>query len=235
MKIKKILIDRRGRKYYWEKGDLHTLEGVVKEGDIVDGVVRSHIGKEFLCFDANFNDNLDKIKRGPAIMMGKDIGFIIAYSGIDKNSNVLDAGTGCGVLAANLARFCNVISYEKDDKFIKIAEENFKRLEVDVELKKKDVYEGIDENDLDLIVLDLLEPWRVLKFVKKSLKKGKFLVCYLSNIEQVRELVRNLDKDFYLDKICEVLQRDWIVKGSIVRPENQMLGHTGFMVFVRKV
>jgi len=235
MKIKKILIDKKGRKYFWSSGDLHTLVGVVKEKDIKNGDVKSHIGKEFLCFDANFNDNLEKIKRGPAIMLQKDIGMIVAYAGIDRNSKVLDAGTGCGVLAAHLAKFCEVISYEKDRKSIEIAKKNFEDLGVDVKIEERDIYEGIDEKDLDLIVLDLVEPWKVLKHAKKSLNAGKFLVCYLPTITQVMRLVEELDSEFYLDRVCEILERDWVVSGRKVRPENQMLGHTGFLVFVRKI
>jgi len=235
MKIKKVLFDQKRRKYYWQNGDLHTLLGVVKENDIKNGKVVSHIGKEFICFDAGFSDNIEKIKRGPAIMVEKEIGMIISHTGIDKNSKVLDAGTGCGVLSANLARFCDVVSYERNEEFLKIAEKNFESLGVKVELKLKDIYEGIDEKELDLIVLDLLEPWNVLKFVKKSLKSGKFLVCYLPTITQVMSLVESLDESFYLDKVIEVLEREWIVDGRKVRPENQMLGHTGFLVFVRKV
>jgi tRNA (adenine57-N1/adenine58-N1)-methyltransferase len=235
MKIKKILIDSKGRKYFWSKGDLHTLEGVVKEKDIKNGMVKSHIGKVFLCFDASFKDNLEKIKRGPAIMLQKDIGMIITYTGIDKNSKVLDAGTGCGVLAAHLAKFCDVVSYERNKEFIEIAKKNFGYLDVNVNIKEKDIYDGIDEKDLDLIVLDLLKPWKILKHVKKSLKAGRFLVCYLPTITQVIKLVEELDDEFYLDNVCEVLERKWIVQYRKVRPENQMLGHTGFLVFVRKI
>ena len=36
MKISKILVDRKGRRYYWKKGDLNSLFGIVKEKDILE-------------------------------------------------------------------------------------------------------------------------------------------------------------------------------------------------------
>ncbi|MEM4266846.1 MAG: hypothetical protein QW404_02215 [Candidatus Nanoarchaeia archaeon] len=113
MKIKKVLI-RNEKRYYWSQGDLHTQDGVIKEGDIEreKGKVRSHHGKEFLIFDANFMDEIRKIKRGPAIMTKKDIGYIIANSGIDKESIVIDAGAGCGVSAIFISKIVKkVVSY----------------------------------------------------------------------------------------------------------------------------
>ena len=40
-----------------------------------------------------------KMKRGPQVILPKDIGIIIVYSGIDKNSVCVDAGTGSGWMA----------------------------------------------------------------------------------------------------------------------------------------
>lgn len=239
MKIKKILVDRKGRRYYWKKGELNSLFGVVKEKDILEnnGIVKSHIGKEFICFDAGFIDQLEKIKRGPAIMIPKDIGVIISYTGIDKNSKILEAGSGCGVLTSFLARISDsVVSYERDKEVIKIAEENFKFLEIDnIKLKEKDIYEGIEEKDLDLIVLDLLEAWKVVKYSYESLKSGGFLVCYLPQITQVIELVKEIEKHrFVKEKIIELIEREWEFEEKKARPKSRMIGHTGFLCFFRK-
>jgi tRNA(1-methyladenosine) methyltransferase and related methyltransferases len=63
-----------------------------------------------------------KLKRGPQVILPKDIGIIIAYSGIGKESRCVDAGTGSGWLAVSLARLCKeVVSYELREDFIKIA------------------------------------------------------------------------------------------------------------------
>jgi len=235
--IKKILF-RNGKEYYWAEGDLHTNFGVVKEKNIIDskGTVKSHTDKEFLILDANFVDQLEKIKRGPAVMTKKDIGIILANTGIDKNSIVLDAGTGCGVMASFLARFVKkVVTYEVKEDFFNLSKKNFEFLNIDnVEQKNKDVYEGIDEKDLDMVFFDLPEPWNAAKHAHQALKSGCFLVAYLPTTVQVADIVSN-SKGFLHYKTIEILEREWYVEGKKVRPKNQMLGHTGFLVFLRKI
>jgi len=85
----------------------------------------------------NFLDSLRRIKRGPAIILQKDIGIILANTSITKNSKVLDAGSGSGVLTVNLARFVKkVYSYEINQEFFKLAQENFNNLGIkNIELK----------------------------------------------------------------------------------------------------
>jgi len=181
--------------------------------------------------------NIRKIKRGPAIMIAKDIGEILANTDINKDSKVLDAGSGCGVLTANLARFVNkVYSYDIRKDFLEIAKHNVKLFGLEnVTFRNKDIYNGISEKNLDLITLDLKEPWKVLKHAKKALKKNGQLVAYLPNITQVIELNKKLDKNFRLESVKEVIERNWIVEEKRLRPENMIIGHTGFLVFIRKI
>jgi len=232
----KILINSEGNRYFWDSGDLHTKLGVVKEDDIKRGaLVKSHLGKEFIVFDASFIDRLEKIKRGPAIITKKDAGAIISYTGINKDSKMVDAGTGCGMLAAFLGNISNyVVSYEKNKSFFDIAKQNMRFLGIEVTLKNKDIEDGIDENDLDLITLDLLEPWKVFSHAQNKLKSGGFLVCYLTNIIQVAECVKHLE-GFYIEKVSETIERDWLVDGLKVRPKHIGLLHTGWLLFARKI
>ncbi len=236
--MEKVLVDKKGRKYLWAKGDLHTSLGIVKEKDIRKGKkAKSHLKKEFLIYPASFVDKLKKIKRGPAIMLPKDVGAIIAYTGIDKESVVLDAGVGSGVLSSQLAKIVKkVISYEKNKEFLKIAEKNFEFLnQKNVLLKEKDIYKRIDEKNLDLITLDLAEPWKVLKSAGKALKEGGFLVCYLPNVTQVIKLVEETKRfNFIKERIIELIEREWDVEDLKARPKSQMIGHTGFLCFLRR-
>ncbi len=186
--------------------------------------------------ETNFADILKKIKRGPAILLQKDIGVILANTSIDKNSIVLDAGSGCGVLSINLARFVKkVYSYDVRKDFLEIAKENAKKFEiVNIVFRNKNVFEIIRDKNLDLITLDLKDPWMALGNCKKALKENGDLVVYLPNITQVHEFVNKLDKDFKLEKVIENIQREWIVDERRARPENIGILHTGFLVFVRK-
>jgi len=231
----KVVIDNKGNRYLWEKGDLHISQGVVKEKDVKKGVVKTHLGKKLIVFDASFTDKLAKIKRGPAIMLPKDIGQIIAYTGVNEKSKVVDAGSGCGVLASFLGRISkNVVSYERREEFCEIAKKNVKFLESNVEIKNKDIYDGISEKNLDLVTLDLLEPWNVVESARKSLKSGGFLVCFVTNVLQLVKLRESLE-GFYLDRVIENIEREWEVEGLKVRPKNTGIMHTGFLVFARRI
>ena len=90
-------------------------------------------------------------------MLPKDIGLVITYTGVDRNSVCVDAGTGSGWLAISLARICKkVTSYDIRPEFIKIAERNKLNEKLDnLELKEKDITKGIDEKDVDLVTLDM--------------------------------------------------------------------------------
>ena len=235
--IKKIIIDNDGNTYYYKSGDFSTKNGTIKEKDIQNGLVKTQLGKEFIVFDANFIDNFTKIKRGPALMHPKDVGCIITTTGVGVGSKVVDAGTGQGGLSSFLARIgCKVTSYEKSPEFFELSKNNISNLKLKVTLKNKDIYEGISEKNLDLITLDLLEPWKVLDPAYKSLKSGGFLVAYLPTITQVIQLSTNLDKNkFYLWKVSETIERKWYSDGLKVRPENMILGHTAFIFFARKI
>jgi len=234
--IQKILIDQQGTRYYWSKGDLHTSFGVIKENDVKCGTVSSHLGKKFVCFDAAFVDRLERIKRGPATLTLKDVGEIIAHCGIGRDTKIVDAGTGTGTLALMFARISeNVVSYENNKETCENAKENARMLDVKIEIKNRDITEGIDETNVDVITLDLLNPENVLAHVQKSLKSGGFLVAYLPNINQVRHFVLKAEKiSFIQECVVECLEREWIIEEKRLRPKNQMLGHTGFLAFLRK-
>ena len=128
-----------------------------------------------------FLEKLKNIKRGPAIMVQKDIGVVLANTSIDKDSRVLDAGSGSGVLTSNLARFVKkVYSYDNRKEFLDIAKENVKNFGLDnVVFKNKDVYVEIKEKNLDLVTLDLKEHYKALDNVFNALKDKGEVACLL--------------------------------------------------------
>lgn len=236
--MKKILLCD-GREFAWEKGDLHTNFGLLKEDDIKShGIIESNKGKTFFVLDAEFLDKVGFMKRGPQMPFAKDVAVILFYSGVGKESKVLDSGVGSGFLTASLARIAkSVVSYEIKEDVAKLAEKNMEFLGIkNVMIKNKDIYEGIEETDLDLITLDLPEPWRVLEHACKALKNSGALVTYLPSIVQVKELVENArTKGFFVVKTIEILEREWVVNDKIVRPSHEMYGHTAFLTFLRKL
>jgi len=241
--IKKILLTKTGYTFFIR--DLsqayHTKEGFIKKADLKKNnvVIKTNKGEEMFILEPTFVDQYKKIKRGPQVILPKDIGTIITETGINSQSVVLDAGGGSGSLSCFLAHLVKTVyCYEIRPDFVKIIEENKTQFDLkNLEIKNQDVIKKIDEKNLDLITLDLPEPWHVLPHVEKALKPGAFLVVYLPTITQVIQFVAEVKKTkklFYL-KTLENLQRHWVVDDKIVRPEIQMLGHTGFIIVARKV
>ena len=99
-------------------------------------------------------------------------------------------------------------------------------------LRFGDVYDGVQERDVDRVVLDLPEPWRALDMVAASMKQGGILLSYLPTILQVHQLSQALARDPRFDFVesFEVLERPWYMAPTSARPVHRMVAHTGFMV-----
>jgi tRNA (adenine57-N1/adenine58-N1)-methyltransferase len=104
-------------------------------------------------------------------------------------------------------------------------------------VRERDVYAGIDETDVDRLVLDLPEPWRVLSHALDALRPGGIVACYSPSIIQVQRTVETLEETRAFGQIesLEVLYRPWQVKGQAVRPVQQMVSHTAFLTFARRL
>lgn len=231
----------QGRKFFYRGDDVHTQYGVVKKEDVMKAkpgaLVKTNMGKEMVVMASSFVDMYRKIKRGAQIIPSKDIGLIITETGVNHTSTVLDAGAGSGALCCFLAHVAKkVYTYEIRDDFAAIVSHNIEMLGLkNVVLKKKDIYGGIDEKNLDMIVLDLPEPWKVLPHIS-ALKHGGFLVSYSPTIPQVGDFVDAVRRTSGLVflKTVEVIERDWDVEGRKIRPRSQAIGHSGFLTFCRK-
>ncbi|MEM4264137.1 MAG: methyltransferase domain-containing protein [Candidatus Woesearchaeota archaeon] len=256
----KILIGRGKKEYIPELGreittvkalryyitdpskDFHTKYGVISKKDLKkkDGsTIKTSMGKEFVIFTAQFADNFRKLRRAPQTIIPKDFGQIIAETGLGKKDVVVDAGTGAGALACALANICKkVITYEIRQEHIDVAKENIKFLNLkNITIKNKDITKCIDEKNVDLITLDVPEPWQAIKTAQKSLKIGGWLVAYTPTIIQASQFVDEIGKNdaFLFDSTTEIIKRDWIVEGRRLRPSSAEIGHTAFLTFIRKI
>jgi len=108
--------------------------------------------------------------------------------------------------------------------------------DVPLDVQVRDVYEGIDEHDLDRIIVDLPEPWRVVKHASEALVPGGILLAYLPTILQVGRLREELvSAPFAMIETLEVLHRSWHVEGQSIRPDHRMVAHTGFLTVARRL
>ncbi len=178
-----------------------------------------------------------KLKRGPQVILPKDIGIIISYSGVNKDSVCVDAGTGSGWLTVSLGLVAkHVYSYDMREEFSKIAEKNVSLLGLsNVTLKIGDITKSIPEKDIDLFTLDLPSSEKALKTVKKSLKPGGMVVAYIPHSEQVIKYCKKLlALGFEEPHVIECIVRDILVRKEGMRPSTKGVWHTAYLVFSRK-
>jgi tRNA (adenine57-N1/adenine58-N1)-methyltransferase len=181
---------------------------------------------------------LKKCKRGPQVVLPKDIGIILSYSGVGKDSFVVDAGAGSGWLAialANVAR--KVVSYEIRQDFAALAEKNAKAAGVSdcLQIKRKNVLDGIDEENVDLVTLDLADSDKAVAHAYAALKPGGMVFGYLPHVEQAKRFFEACQSAGFEDiRMVESIVRNYLVRQAGVRPENTGLIHTAYIVFATK-
>ncbi|MCG2827175.1 MAG: tRNA (adenine-N1)-methyltransferase, partial [Thermoplasmatales archaeon] len=104
-----------------------------------------------------------------------------------------------------------------------------------VEIKLGDVTESIDEKNADAVILDIPNPWDAVKNAYNALKVCGHFCSYSPTMNQVEKTVKTLKHDFIEIKTFETLQREIVVGEGGVRPSFDMLGHTGYVTFARKI
>jgi len=178
-----------------------------------------------------------RLKRGPQVILPKDIGAIIAYTNVNKNSICVDAGTGSGWLAVSLAKIAKqVVSYDIREDFTKIAEKNMKIENLDnLILKKGDVTKKIEERNVDLVTLDMPNADKAVRNAYKALKSGGFVAAYLPHYEQLSKFVKKMEKvGFRNIYSIEIIERDILVREQGTRPSTKGVWHTAYLSFGEK-
>ncbi|MEM3627427.1 MAG: tRNA (adenine-N1)-methyltransferase [Candidatus Bathyarchaeia archaeon] len=245
-----ILLYLSQRKTYLVKVEagksFHTHKGFIKFDDLIGkdygSTVLSSMGVEFTALKPLLRDYIMKSVRQTQITYPKDISIIVMFSGIGPGSRVVEAGTGTGALTMALAHYVRpngcVYSYEIRGEFLEVAEKNLKRanLREFVELKNKDVTIGMDEKDVDAVILDLATPWLVVPHAYKALRPCGTMVSFSPTIDQTVKTVEALKENAFTDiETVECLMRGMQVERGKTRPQTLMTGHTGYVTFARKI
>jgi len=244
-----VLLYLSQRKTYLVKVEagksFHTHKGFIKYDDLLGkeygSMISSSLGVEFVALKPLLRDFIMKSVRKTQITYPKDIALIVMFSGIGPGSRVVEAGTGTGALTTALAHFVKpkgkVYSYEIRGEFLETAEKNLKRACVIdfVELKNKDIIAGIDESDVDAVILDLATPWLIIPHAYTALKPCGTVVSFSPTIDQVVKTVEALKENGFIDiETVECLVRGMQVERGKTRPQTLMTGHTGYVTFARK-
>ena len=242
----KMILDERGKKYILKPGaEFQSDLGIVK-ADVLDNAqigdeVKSHLDHSFKIVKPNVNDFIDLMERRCSILIKKDIGQVLAHTGLGAGSRVVDAGTGAGAIALHFGNVVGlegkVFTYEVREDFAEVARRNIDNFGItNIEVKNKNIKEGIDEDNIDLIFLDLPKPFEVFEEVMESLNVGGWLAVYAPYIDQAETSYRVAKKlGFYDIEIIETLERGLEVRTQGVRPKTRMVGHSGYLLFARKL
>ncbi len=222
-----------------------TRLGVVRHDDILGKSlgesVTTHLGREFCLLSPTINEFSRRVKRKTQIMFPKDTGFILLALNIGPGCRVIECGTGSGSLTSVLAHFVGengkVISYERRPEFSELAERNCRKWGVveRVEFKVSDIVEGFEEREVDALFLDVPNPWDYLEHAWRALSGGHRLGVLVPTTNQVAQVLEGLEEWGFADvQVMEILLRPYKTNSRRLRPEDYMIGHTGFLVFGAK-
>ena len=247
-----LLIDGKGRQYLLKLDPDRQFQyhrGVLAHSELIgleDGTwVEASSGGRLLALSPRLADFILRMRRGAQVIYPKDIGPILVYADIAPGMTVLEAGTGSGALTMALTRAVGpdgrVVSVERRqdhaDHGRKTIERFFGSVPDQLDLRVGDVEDVVAEVGPERIVLDMPEPWHVVEAASEHQPSGGVFCSYLPTVPQVQTVVDALrsSRAYAEVEIREFMFRDWNVSGRSVRPEHNMVGHTGFLVFARRV
>ena len=240
-----LLVDAKARRYLVtlsEGGEFHSHAGITPHALLIgqeEGItVRSSAGARYTAVRPTLSDFVLKMPRGAQVVYPKDLGPLLLLADVFPGARVFESGVGSGAVSMTLLRAgADVVGYELRADFAARARRNVESFlgpDVRYRIEERSAYDGVDESDVDRVVLDLPEPWRVVKHAEAALRPGGILVAYVPTVGQVVQLRETLaGSAFDLAQTVEILQRGWHVEGQSVRPDHRMVGHTGFLTSAR--
>lgn len=219
--------------------------GVVKAGTFLGkawGAAVTVGDQEYRLVPPRLPDILGSMERRAQIILPKDVACILLECGVGPGDRVVEAGVGSGGLTLALAHAVGdggrVLGFDLRGDHLQVARRNLERagLAGRVELVAGDVVDEMKAADVDALVLDVPDPQRVLPSVASALCVGGSAACYTPLISQMEAARDAMTAAGLADvRSLEILERDWINRGTGSRPETKMLGHTGFLTFGRRV
>lgn len=250
------LTDNKGRQYSFtiqEGKEFHTHQGFIKhndligvpEGSVIDINSTTGVVQKFMAFKPLLSDYVLTMPRSATIVYPKDAALILAFADIFPGARVLEAGVGSGALTLSLLRAVGsdgfVHSVERRDEFATNAKSNvehyFKGTPKNWQLTVGSLQDLEITEQYDRVVLDMLAPWECIDQAAKVLVPGGVYMAYVATTTQLSNVAEALKTDgrFTEPESFESLIRPWHHEGLAVRPEHRMIGHTGFLIFSRRI
>lgn len=246
------LTDQKGKIYsitLTPGKEWHTHKGWLVHNDLIGlpegSVVSTSAGLKFTAFIPLLTDYVLSMPRGATIVYPKDAAMIIGFADIFPGARVLEAGVGSGALTLSLLRAVgsrgHVHSVERREDFADNAKSNienyFGGLPSNWSLEIGSVQEKELPDDFDRVILDMLAPWECIDMSARVLRPGGVFMAYVATTTQLSETAQALKDDgrFTEPESFESMVRGWHHEGLAVRPQQRMIGHTGFLIFSRRM
>lgn len=224
---------------------VHTHAGYIEVEDVIGKEygqsVMTNTKQEIYLLYPRLNDYIFKSKRATQILYPKDMAIIASWTDLSHGKKVIEAGTGSGSLSCVIANLIrpdgHLYSYDVREESHEIAKKNIEKagLSEFVTLQLKDAKLGLEEKDMDVAILDLGDPWTLIKTMKGCLRPGGTLASVSPTINQVEKVVIELQNEGFLEiETLEILMREMEVREGKTRPAMRMVGHTTYLTFARK-
>lgn len=246
------LTDPKGKLYSFTitpGKEWHTHKGWIVHDELIGlpegSVVSTTAGLKFTAFIPLLSDYVLSMPRGATIVYPKDAAMIVGVADIYPGSHVLEAGVGSGALSLSLLRAVgdqgSVDSFERREDFAEIARTNvnnyFGVLPTQWSLTVGSVQEIVTDKVYDRVVLDMLAPWECVEMASRILRPGGVFLAYVATTTQLSATAEALKNDghFTEPESSETIVRGWHHEGLAVRPQQRMIGHTGFLIHSRRM
>lgn len=246
------LTDPKGKLYSFTIApgkEWHTHKGWINHDDLVGlpegSVVSTTAGLKFTAFKPLLADFVLSMPRGATIVYPKDAAMIVGVADIYPGAKVLEAGVGSGALTLSLLRAVgekgSVHSVERRAEFADNARANveqyFDGLPQQWTLTVGDLQEQEVDATFDRVVLDMLAPWECVATAAEALRPGGVFLAYVATTTQLSATAEALKSDgrFTEPESSETIVRGWHHEGLAVRPQQRMIGHTGFLITSRRM
>jgi tRNA (adenine57-N1/adenine58-N1)-methyltransferase len=235
----RILLSGAGREFFVKAGPgtLGTDKGQLDLSHLVGknagDIITTHSGAEFVVRIPRPTDFFTYGKRSGAPMLPKDIGLVIAYTGMNHNDDVLDAGTGSGIAAIYFGGVARTVkTYEVRPEFSNLARKNITDAKLaNVEAVAADFLAS--EGTFDVVHLDMqIAPEHVVH-AYNLLRAGGYLACYTPFLEQMAIVVDAATELFAEVHTHELIEREMTRSKRGTRPSTSVC-HSGYVTIARK-
>jgi tRNA (adenine57-N1/adenine58-N1)-methyltransferase len=225
---------------------LHTHLGIIDVGSTIDLQFGSYVitnkDKKVFLLPPSIYDFVMKSQRTTQIVYPKDYGYIAARTGLKNGFKVLEIGTGSAALSTFIASIVmpegHVYTFDVNDDFMSIARKNLEKSGMSefVTLSHYDPEKISQITDVDLVIIDLGDPWSYLDVVHPCMKSGSFVACICPTMNQLEKLATQFFVSGFIDSECiETFLRKIEAREGKTRPSMRMIGHTTYLGFARKI